>query len=91
MIKLCVFKTTEGDHLLIAIHHLLVDGVSWRILFEDFEAAYGQALQGKPIELGYKRIRTNVSENWLSTQAAKAPERTRILAGDIQRKDGIPP
>lgn len=54
MIKLCVFKTTEGDHLLIAIHHLLVDGVSWRILFEDFEAAYGQALQGKPIELGYK-------------------------------------
>ncbi|MCY8615722.1 bacitracin non-ribosomal peptide synthetase BacB [Bacillus haynesii] len=54
MIKLCVFKTTEGDHLLIAIHHLVVDGVSWRILFEDFEAAYGQALQGKPIELGYK-------------------------------------
>ncbi|KKB72066.1 MULTISPECIES: non-ribosomal peptide synthetase [Bacillus] len=54
MMKLAIFKTNSGDHLLIAIHHLVVDGVSWRILFEDFETAYSQALQGKTIELGYK-------------------------------------
>ncbi|MED2945319.1 amino acid adenylation domain-containing protein [Bacillus swezeyi] len=54
MMKLCIFQTDEGDHLLIVIHHLLVDGVSWRIIFEDFAAAYSQALQGNTIELGYK-------------------------------------
>ena len=25
-----------GDHLLLAVHHAVVDGVSWRILIEDF-------------------------------------------------------
>ena len=35
LIKLGLFQCAEGDHLLIAIHHLLVDGVSWRILYED--------------------------------------------------------
>ncbi|MBW7477891.1 non-ribosomal peptide synthetase, partial [Paenibacillus oenotherae] len=29
LVKLGLFKTRNGDHLLIAIHHLVVDGVSW--------------------------------------------------------------
>ena len=29
-----------GQRLLLAIHHLAVDGVSWRFLIEDLEAAY---------------------------------------------------
>ena len=32
-----------SQRLLIAIHHLVVDGVSWRILLEDLETAYRQA------------------------------------------------
>ncbi|MBE0344168.1 non-ribosomal peptide synthetase, partial [Paenibacillus sp. 28ISP30-2] len=35
LVKLGLFSSSDGDHLLIAIHHLVVDGVSWRILFED--------------------------------------------------------
>ncbi|MBN1489823.1 MAG: amino acid adenylation domain-containing protein, partial [Phycisphaerae bacterium] len=31
-----------SDRLLIVIHHLAVDGVSWRILLEDLFTAYGQ-------------------------------------------------
>ncbi|HWN43349.1 MAG TPA: amino acid adenylation domain-containing protein, partial [Thermoanaerobaculia bacterium] len=31
-----------ADRLLIAIHHLAVDGVSWRILLEDLESLYAQ-------------------------------------------------
>ncbi|MFC0215901.1 non-ribosomal peptide synthase/polyketide synthase [Paenibacillus chartarius] len=50
LVKLGLFRTEEGDHLLIAIHHLVVDGVSWRILFEDFADAYRQAEEGKPAE-----------------------------------------
>ncbi|MBP2319886.1 amino acid adenylation domain-containing protein/non-ribosomal peptide synthase protein (TIGR01720 family) [Kibdelosporangium banguiense] len=38
--------------VLIAIHHLVVDGVSWRILLEDLNTAYQQAVRGEPIDLG---------------------------------------
>ncbi|OAB58113.1 hypothetical protein AY600_04790 [Phormidium willei BDU 130791] len=31
------FGTQQSDQLLIVIHHLLVDGVSWRILLEDLD------------------------------------------------------
>ncbi|WP_255305630.1 condensation domain-containing protein [Paenibacillus sp. Mc5Re-14] len=30
-----LFRCMDGDHLLIAIHHLVIDGISWRIVFED--------------------------------------------------------
>ncbi|MBW4556592.1 MAG: amino acid adenylation domain-containing protein [Trichormus sp. ATA11-4-KO1] len=41
-------------HLLIIIHHLVVDGVSWRILLEDLETVYQQFNQGKKIQLPSK-------------------------------------
>lgn len=50
LLKLGLFKTTEGDHLLIIIHHLVVDGVSWRILLEDFGSGYALAEKGEEIE-----------------------------------------
>ncbi|HZS23170.1 MAG TPA: amino acid adenylation domain-containing protein, partial [Pseudonocardiaceae bacterium] len=37
--------------LFIAIHHLVVDGVSWRILLGDLESAYQQARAGHPVVL----------------------------------------
>jgi amino acid adenylation domain-containing protein/non-ribosomal peptide synthase protein (TIGR01720 family) len=40
--------------LLILIHHLVVDGVSWRILLEDLQTAYHQLSQGKKIQLPAK-------------------------------------
>lgn len=45
--RLGLMKTGEGDHLLIVIHHLVVDGVSWRILFEDVQTGYEQAERGE--------------------------------------------
>ncbi|AEI41578.1 non-ribosomal peptide synthetase [Paenibacillus mucilaginosus] len=70
LVQLGLFHTDEGDHLLIAIHHLAVDGVSWRILFEDFSAGYSQALQGQPVVFQSK---TNSFREWaafLQEQAA---------------------
>ncbi|SFJ91368.1 non-ribosomal peptide synthetase [Thermoflavimicrobium dichotomicum] len=40
LVRLGLFRTISGDYLLIIIHHLVVDGVSWRILLEDFETLY---------------------------------------------------
>ncbi|MEH2367591.1 amino acid adenylation domain-containing protein [Nostoc sp.] len=40
--------------LLIVIHHLAVDGISWRILLEDLSEAYKQLEVGKTIQLPAK-------------------------------------
>lgn len=39
------------SRLLIIIHHLAVDGVSWRILMEDLQQAYRHASEGEPVAL----------------------------------------
>ncbi|MCU0289182.1 MAG: condensation domain-containing protein, partial [Acidobacteria bacterium] len=49
LIKTALFKTISGDHLLIVIHHLAIDGISWRILLEDISTAYEQAENGREI------------------------------------------
>lgn len=49
-----LFRTENGDHLFLTIHHLVVDAVSWRILFEDFSTAYKQAVSGETIKLPQK-------------------------------------
>jgi non-ribosomal peptide synthase protein (TIGR01720 family) len=49
LLKAGLFKTPGNDHLLLVIHHLVVDGVSWRILLEDLSAGYRQAERGEEI------------------------------------------
>lgn len=41
---------TSG-RIFLAVHHLIVDWVSWRILLEDLETAYAQCLAGRQVEL----------------------------------------
>ncbi len=40
LLKIALFQLDDGDRLLAALHHLVVDGMSWRILFEDIGALY---------------------------------------------------
>lgn len=61
LVKIGLFKTGEGDHLLMIIHHLVVDGVSWRILLEDFRDGYRQALDNKDIHF---RPKTTSFKEW---------------------------
>jgi hypothetical protein len=43
-----VLAEYQGEQrLLLVIHHLAVDGVSWRILFEDLQQAYEQGAQAQ--------------------------------------------
>ncbi|OON72931.1 non-ribosomal peptide synthetase [Streptomyces tsukubensis] len=42
----------RGPALLLIAHHLVVDGVSWRILTEDLETGYRQAAAGRAVDLG---------------------------------------
>jgi amino acid adenylation domain-containing protein/non-ribosomal peptide synthase protein (TIGR01720 family) len=59
----------RDPRVLIVIHHLVVDGVSWRILLADFEALCGQALRGDGLELPFKTHSYQQWSNGLQTYA----------------------
>ncbi|HEV2755336.1 MAG TPA: amino acid adenylation domain-containing protein, partial [Actinomycetota bacterium] len=55
LLRAAWFDLGEGAaRLFLCIHHLAVDGVSWRILLEDLESAYEQLRRGRPIRLAPK-------------------------------------
>jgi non-ribosomal peptide synthase protein (TIGR01720 family) len=56
LLKAALFTLGEGQrpHLFLAVHHLVVDGVSWRILLDDLDSAYRQAVRGDAVDLGPK-------------------------------------
>ncbi len=44
----------KSSRLLIVMHHLIVDGVSWRVLMEDLWTAYAQLSRGEAIQIPLK-------------------------------------
>ena len=48
------FRMADGDRIALIIHHLAVDGVSWRILLEDFTTVFEAFTQEKTPELPLK-------------------------------------
>jgi len=61
LMKLGLFNLDDGDRLLIVIHHLVVDGVSWRILLEDIETLFHQYQEGQELKLP---IKTDSFKTW---------------------------
>jgi amino acid adenylation domain-containing protein/non-ribosomal peptide synthase protein (TIGR01720 family) len=63
----------DGPHgkqrLLIAIHHLVVDGVSWRVLLEDLQSVYRQLSDGQSVNLPAK---TSALRDWAARLQAYA-------------------
>ncbi|MFN6486986.1 MULTISPECIES: non-ribosomal peptide synthetase/type I polyketide synthase [unclassified Nostoc] len=55
------FGINKPSRLLIVIHHLAVDAVSWRILLEDFARAYQQLSRGEAVQLPPK---TTAFRDW---------------------------
>src|SRR5262249_54062314 len=51
----------QNSYLLVVIHHLAVDGVSWRILLEDLHTSYQQLSRGEAPSLPAK---TTSYKNW---------------------------
>ncbi|WP_345961366.1 amino acid adenylation domain-containing protein [Streptomyces sp. BRB040] len=41
----------ETRHLVVVVHHVVVDGVSWRVLMEDLATAWRRFTSGTPVEL----------------------------------------
>jgi len=69
LMKLALFHADDGDRLLIVVHHLVVDGVSWRILFEDIETLFRKSKKGELLQLPAK---TTSFKLWAETQVEYA-------------------
>ena len=54
VVRLKTPETESRDRLLIVIHHLAIDGVSWRILLDQLSSALAALKKGEPIDLGLK-------------------------------------
>jgi iturin family lipopeptide synthetase B len=61
LMRLGLFRLQDGSRLLIVIHHLVVDGVSWRILLEDIGRLYRQLMDHVPLNLPLK---TDAFQSW---------------------------
>jgi amino acid adenylation domain-containing protein/non-ribosomal peptide synthase protein (TIGR01720 family) len=61
LVRVGLIHAVDADYLLFVIHHMLVDGVSWRIIFEDLESIYSLVIQeNKPALLP----RTTPFQEW---------------------------
>ncbi|MGG8495333.1 amino acid adenylation domain-containing protein [Tenacibaculum sp. TC6] len=49
-----LFRLKDADYVLIAIHHLVIDAVSWRIILEDFANIYEKLTKEEEIDLPAK-------------------------------------
>ncbi|WP_148051052.1 condensation domain-containing protein, partial [Pseudomonas fluorescens] len=58
-----------GQRLFIAIHHLVVDGVSWRVLLDDLQTAYRQITAQQAVRLPAK---TSALRDWAARLHAYA-------------------
>jgi amino acid adenylation domain-containing protein/non-ribosomal peptide synthase protein (TIGR01720 family) len=52
LFRAALVTVSDGQRLWLAAHHLVVDGVSWRILLEDLAVGYRQAERDEPIDFG---------------------------------------
>ncbi len=92
LLRVAYFDTGNLPHrILIVVHHLSMDGVSWRILLEDVQLAYQQAASGKEIQLPPK---TTSFKEWAQKLKEFAASDTMTKETDywteIARKDPPP-
>ncbi|QEY62655.1 amino acid adenylation domain-containing protein [Metapseudomonas lalkuanensis] len=73
LLRAALIDHDGSQRLLLAIHHLVVDGVSWRVLLEDLQTAYRQLEVGEGVCLPAK---TSSYQGWaqrLQDHARSAP------------------
>ena len=74
LLRVVLAQMPQGQKLLLVAHHLVVDGVSWRVLLEDLARVYAHIASGSAVDLGPK---SSSYQRWAQhlVNAAQAPER----------------
>ncbi|MBO0996115.1 non-ribosomal peptide synthetase, partial [Bacillus sp. SD088] len=84
LFQVALYHTSKGTHLFICVHHFVMDGVSWRILLEDFTIAYSQLQEKEPVKLPLK---TMAYPDW--QQALIAHGETYVARQEIPYWEGV--
>ena len=81
LLRVALFRGPEkaGDRLFVVVHHLAVDGISWRTLMEDLVAAYRQIESGQEVELPPKTVSFKEWAAFLEETASSG-----TLAGELE-------
>ena len=76
----CAARLSDGSvQLYLAIHHVIVDGVSWRILLDDLDVAYRAACERAPVRLPRQGLRADA---WAARLARAATEPVSPFANE---------
>lgn len=103
LFRVCVFETSDGAHVFLTAHHLVVDAVSWRILLNDLWAVYAADRAGSSFDLGAKSqsysswardTEATAQTRWSAERAhwaAQAPDGSPSLAvlANVSRGDAM--
>lgn len=54
LFKSRIFRTDQKTYILLIVHHLVIDGISWRILLEDINSSYRQLQSKQEVKLPLK-------------------------------------
>ncbi len=89
LMRVVLFLTgsDRSGRLLILIHHLTVDGVSWRILSEDLQTSYQQLERGEKVTLPRK---TTSFKQWAQRLTEYAHAETLHQEMEFWQADGRP-
>ncbi|CAM4006604.1 non-ribosomal peptide synthetase [Pseudoalteromonas byunsanensis] len=71
LFRVCYIKTPIAEstnRLLLVAHHLLIDGVSWRIVLEDMQHACGNVVRGKAPEFPEHSTNLNLISDFFVAQ-----------------------
>ncbi|MCX5609335.1 amino acid adenylation domain-containing protein [Streptomyces sp. NBC_00047] len=87
LLKGVFFRLGAGrlPRLFLTAHHLVMDGVSWRVLLEDLSAAYTRFAEGRPAE---PAVRTSSYQQWSRHLAELA--RGGGFEGELPYWHGVP-
>ena len=92
MMRVALFHGKEFDYVLIIIHHLVVDGISWRIIVEDLNIAYSSVKEGKEPKLPtkthsykyYAEAMERYKQSYVLSQEKDYWEKVRSLVADME-------
>ncbi|MCI5130031.1 MAG: amino acid adenylation domain-containing protein, partial [Candidatus Electrothrix sp. EH2] len=93
---LVFIKRHDSARLFWCIHHLVIDGISWRILLEDLQTAYKQVVAGQRLKLppktsSFKAWAERLANYALSTEVATESAYWQTLPAlslPVDKKDG---
>ncbi|MBG9455875.1 hypothetical protein ABE61_17895 [Lysinibacillus sphaericus] len=56
LFKASLIKGKKENYLMLTAHHLIVDGVSWRLIIEDLNTVYKSLVKGNDVQLSDKTV-----------------------------------